>query len=141
MSGENSERWERGQNVGAELRAWNRKENENHDEPDGEKARGGAALVRCRLRSTALGAVVAAHRGPSKRREENPGPGSTDNYWNEKPRTPSVLARADIPLEMLVDEKEIQEPGISQLYQNEPGRDDHAVDEGAPDERHPANLG
>src|ERR1700682_698769 len=145
VSGDNRERWKRGQNVGAELRARNREENKNHDEPDGEKARVGTVSVSGRSsrgrRLTALRAVATAHRGPSKRREENPRPGSANNYWNEKPRAPAVLVRADVALEMLVDEEEIQEPGISVLHQNEPGRDDCAVDESAPEERHPANLG
>jgi len=41
---------------------------------------------------------------------------------------------------MLVDEEEIQEPGISHLHQDEPWRDDCSVNQSAQDQRYPANL-
>ena len=51
-----------------------------------------------------------------------------------------MFARRDVALEMLVDDEEVHEAGISGLGQHEPGDDDRRVDDEAPDQRHLRDL-
>ncbi len=131
------QRRQRGQDVAAELRAGNREKYEDYDEPDREESRRGG-LVGIDRSGGEVG--VGAHRGPSERHEKNPGPHSANHDRDEKPRAPSVFAGRDVAFQMLVDEEEADEAGISRFHQDEPRQNDRRVDNAAPNQRHLRDL-